>query len=591
MEQSTAPTKHDTSEDASASLPSQSADSRSRTTSADGQKLPSVSSATDLPPPASQTQPAPQRQSSSFVPQSPILPPGTIVQLPEQTPRLAFEDIHGQRSSYQSLSLPSLTGAAAAAREDPAPPQHQRPLIPPQALPPGLATIAASLAQPLPPAMIPFTAAPTLTSAPGLQLESGMLIFPLGQPGSVVGSGLGDFTSQAPIILGPQGPFVAPLPTPMDLLPFMPLPDNMVQPPLPVIIDSSTGPGAMTLAQPPITLEQVEEQTGVMDMDISTTPLDTPKDAPSTPQHTPVHDSTASQLPPKDDLATLPRAQKQDSSVLQPELVEQMEEQTGIMDMDISTTPLDTPKHKPSTPQLAPKDDSATLQHPRPDDLTMSPKQDPSALPYSPTDEPTTSPYSPTKEPIKSPLYSPTYDPLSPSSVDFSYSPPSSPPDIAALEASEMSLQQTSTVQGELPTCGSRVPSPGKGATSKSLSASQVAEASASGASATGDKSTRHSMDEKQQHSIAEPAVASHNIQKRALILRAEQEVKFAIRKYVSSREISTEEYKYILKHAVKKICSSTRTGINPRVIGQFIERYVESVKRRRWHSSTKHKD
>lgn len=373
----------------------------------------------------------------------------------------------------------------------------------------------------------------------------------------------------------------------------MPPLDPMVQPPLP-ITGAPNAPGPIMLTQPHPALEQTEEQTGLMDMDISTTPLDTPKDAPSTPQHAPMDDSATSQRPRNDGLTTSLRALRQGSSVEQAELVEQMEEQTDIMDMVISTTPLDTPKDKPSTPQHAPKEASATPERPREGDFTTSPTQDPSALPYSPTDEPTTSPYSPTKEPMKSPLYSPTYDPLSPSSVDFSYSPPSSPPDFAALEASEISAQQTSTVQGKPSTYDSILPSPRKGASGMSHSTSKLSDASARAVPSSAAMSTRQSMGEKQLHIIAEPPsseVAVQDIEKKALILRAEQEVKFAIRKYVSSREISTEEYKHILKHAIKKICSSRRTGINPRIIGQFIEKYVESMKRRRGKPSTKHQD
>ncbi|KAH6940269.1 hypothetical protein HPB50_026465 [Hyalomma asiaticum] len=358
-------------------------------------------------------------------------------------------------------------------------------------------------------------------------------------------------------------------------------------------------------AEPTKMQEDIQaEEAGDMDVDISAASLEAPKGQPGTPMRTTGKDIAMSEIAPKDSLTALPDTVGEGSRAKCTEVEKQLKaEQKCVPDVGISATTPGTPKSVPLSPQKsAPKQDPSTLPYSPTDepktlpttpedvpmDLPSALKQDPSKLPYSPTDEPTTL----SSSPDDAPMNSPTYDPSSPDSEEFSYSPPSSPPNFAALEAPESVPQELSIVQEASSAAGFSLPPTVQDASSKVTSVPQFRETGTSGEASSGFTITcRRREGEHRPHAADEPSssATAENIRKKALIERAAEEVKYAIRKYMLAREITVEEYKHILRHSVRKICSSKKMGINPRLIGPFIDKYVESMKARRERHSGKH--
>ncbi|NXP54131.1 PHRF1 protein, partial [Heliornis fulica] len=72
---------------------------------------------------------------------------------------------------------------------------------------------------------------------------------------------------------------------------------------------------------------------------------------------------------------------------------------------------------------------------------------------------------------------------------------------------------------------------------------------------------------------------------------RAVEEVKLAIKPFYQKREITKEEYKNILRKAVRKICHSKSGEINPMKVANLVKAYVEKYKHMRKHKKSDGED
>ncbi|XP_049578635.1 PHD and RING finger domain-containing protein 1 isoform X1 [Syngnathus scovelli] len=71
---------------------------------------------------------------------------------------------------------------------------------------------------------------------------------------------------------------------------------------------------------------------------------------------------------------------------------------------------------------------------------------------------------------------------------------------------------------------------------------------------------------------------------------RAVEEVKLAIKPFYQKRDINKEEYKDILRKAVRKVCHSKSGEINPVKVGNLVKAYVDKYKHARKHQKTETK-
>lgn len=488
MERSPASPAYDFGDQASASSPSVSdgfADNKPSTPPEVHPSPPSPATA-DKSPTSSQATPQPPEPPSPPLPQPPISSGSAIKLSPRSPPSPPEDNSYDPCEPTKSPSPPPppMATATTATETDPCPPpEPELPPLPPEPEPPARSVMstAASMPMTLPVPSVTVAASvsgpPVLPTMTGLQLQPPPPFLPARPLTTVVGNLAGAWApAAAPVILGLRAPFVPPalgalLPPPMGLLPLRPPPAPIVRLTAPPIVTAPPAAPPTTLSLPPEPAVRVTEQTGVVDMDVSTPPLYSPTDVPISPPE-PVT------VPPQ----PAPAAQK------------------GSFD---SLLPTDRKSGKSSS--------KSKRQH-------------------------------------------------------------SSSSGGASLDAKHVIHFMVDKGKG------------GSSNTTRSRSESKFSSRSM-------DESQLQILDELPSSAV-EMQVKDKFLKKLNRQERVVEEVKLALKPYYNRREISKEEYKDILRKSVPKICHNKKGEINPMKIKLFVEGYVRKIKhyRKRLSSEQRHK-
>ncbi|XP_077517341.1 uncharacterized protein LOC144128124 isoform X2 [Amblyomma americanum] len=290
---------YDFDDRASASSPSGSDNFADKpSTPPEVQDSPPSPATADKSPTLSQATPPVPEPSPPLLPQPPISSSSAAIQLSPQSPPPPSPPSPPEDNSYdpcEPTKSPSPPPPMATSEVDPCPPpEPELPPLPPEPEPPSRTTVASAASLPqtatLPSVVAPVTGPAVLPAVTGLQLQPPPPFLPARPLTTVVGSLAGAWAPAAgPVILGLRAPFVPPalgalLAPPMGMMPLRPPPPPIVRLATPTIVAAPAATAPTTLSTlPPEPAARAVEQTGVVDMDVSTPPLYSPTDVPSSP--------------------------------------------------------------------------------------------------------------------------------------------------------------------------------------------------------------------------------------------------------------------------------------------------------------------